>query len=961
MTQMVLQIVWLLAIDAVFLVLLSLILVPLAVYKQAAFAVLKRNFLSYFSNPTGYVFLCLFVLLTSAAAFWPHEFFTNNLANLDQLNNYIPFIMLIFIPAITMGIWAEEKRQGTDELLLTIPADDFDIVIGKFLAAVGVFTASLLFSQFANYVVLVSLTLGDVDAGLFFANYFGYWLMGLSMIAIGMIGSFMTRNLTVSFILGMLFNAPLAFAMFADVIDVWPWFTERIVRWSIPSQFEPFGRGILGLSSTVYFLMIAVVGIYISIVLVGRRHWLGGRDGDSLIWHYIARVAALVVITLSVTTLASTTRVRPDLTRGKTASLSPATWRILSSLEPEYPIQVYAFLSKDVPQEYAEVKRNLESLLREFEAQGKISVRIYSGIETFSDEAKLAEERFGIRPQLVRFRSHGRFKEDEIILGAAFQSGLQRVVVPFFNYGIPVEYELIRSIATVAKQTRKKLGVIHTDASMMGGLSFAGGGARQIPKEAIIQELEKQYDVEDVDATKPIDPKKYDVLLAVQPSSLAPEGLANLMQAIRQGVPTAIFEDPFPGMLAQAPGTGQPRSSPGMMGQQGGMPKGDIRELWKLLGIHSPGRINVRSFGGRPLYQPDVVWHHFNPYQKLQLRAFSDCWVFVRHDEAGRQGVLNREEDTSRGIEELLLPYPGAIEKAVDSDMEFIPLVQTGPKSGTVPYDDVRMFEQTDPARFRAKQVERGRQVLAARIEGKPKDADDGSSDDGSDGEDGEKAAAKIRVVYVADIDLLASAFLNVRARPDEFDEIRWRFENVTFVLNLIDELSGDDAFIEVRSHKPQLSTLRLVELHIQNAREDEAVQRKKFETQQKDALQKAQDEHDKAVERVEKRLEEFRKRAEAGEEVSPIDRFALQQQLENVRRQAAKKFVVRRIQLKKDYDRNVQQIRRDADREILKLQAVYKLWAVLLPPIIPAFIGVCVFFFRLLREREGIEKYRLK
>src|SRR5687768_6375033 len=250
MSAMLFEILKLLAIDLLFVAVLLVIIAPLMQYKKAAWAVLKRNFVGYFANPTGYVFLCLFVFLTSVAAFWPHDFFIANLANLDQLNQYIAMILLVFVPAITMSIWAEERRQGTDELLLTLPAADFDIVIGKYLAAASIYTVSLLFSQFANYWILVSLAsdveqgVVDVDTGLFFTTYFGYWLMGMSMLAVGMVASFLTRNLTVSFILGMLFNAIPVVTYYADVLVPASATARQVSQWSFAAQFDDFGRGV---------------------------------------------------------------------------------------------------------------------------------------------------------------------------------------------------------------------------------------------------------------------------------------------------------------------------------------------------------------------------------------------------------------------------------------------------------------------------------------------------------------------------------------------------------------------------------------------------------------------------------------------------------------------------------------------------------------------------------------------
>src|SRR6056297_2981002 len=288
----------LLLVDILFLAVLAMIVALLAKSKQAAFAVMRRNFIGYFSNPTGYVFLCIFVFLTSVAAFWPYEFFNQNLATLDQLNQWFPLIMLVFIPAITMSIWAEEKRQGTDELLLTLPADDFDIVIGKYMAAAAIFTASLLFSQISTFTTLAILTEGQLDTGLIFTSYLGYYLVGLMMIAIGMIASFLTGNLTVGFILGALFNAPLAFASLAGAISPSKQFAQWVQGSGIARPFDDFGRGVISTSSVVYFVLAAAVALYVCMVLIGRRHWTGGKDGTQMVWHYVARTLALVVITV---------------------------------------------------------------------------------------------------------------------------------------------------------------------------------------------------------------------------------------------------------------------------------------------------------------------------------------------------------------------------------------------------------------------------------------------------------------------------------------------------------------------------------------------------------------------------------------------------------------------------------------------------------------------------------------
>ncbi len=943
----------LLVLDIVFLFVILAIIMTLSMTRRVGYAVLKRNFYGYFSNPTGYVFLCLFVLLTSMAAFWPHEFFSSNLGTLGQLNKWFTYIMLFFIPAITMSIWAEERRQGTDELLLTLPADDFDIVIGKYVAAASIYSVSLLFSQLSTFIVLAFLTQGEIDTGLFFTNYIGYWFIGLAMIAIGMVASFLTNNLTVGFILGALFNAPLAFAFKADTIADRS-IAREIKNFSIPERFDDFGRGVLSLSGISYFVLVAMVGVYLCMVLIGKRHWTGGSDGNVKLGHYLLRIALLVGIAIGGTMLFRNKDRRLDATEMKVSSLSPVTADLIKAMGKDRDIVVDAYLSAEVPEEYAKIKYQVISLLKEFQSTAmangvSMQLRIYDSVLPSSEEEKQAEQQYGILPQTIRVRERGTYSDQPVLLSAAFRSGLQKVVIPFFEPGVPVEYELIRSLTTVAKPARKKLGILNTDARMMGG--FDQRSMQSAQQQPIVQELSKQYEIVSVSAATPIDTEKLDVMLAVQPSSMSPEEMVNFTDAVKSGLPTAIFEDPMVA-LESMPGTGEPKQAGGPMAMFGGggpQPKGDILPLWRALGLDIP-----RQPGPMGLQSPDLCWHEYNPYPVLaETSEATDLWVFAREEAPGADGAFSSESEISKGLKEVMFLYAGAIRAAPESErnVEVLPLVKTGAKAGTLSKSDLDLIERSGLSQATELRMRRGEnaaeQILAVLVEGKPS----------AEKKEGERP---IKAVYVADVDCLTRTFVDLRNRPPMLEEIKFQFQNITFVLNAIDVLAGETNYPQIRRHVPFFSTLRLVEEQADIARQEEATKRSEFSKNFNEAIAKAEEENSKAERDFKDRIEKLSK-----DGMLDASKFQdLQQlQIEAAMRQqnTAKRFKVEKDRLQRERDTGIRNARREADEAISKIQNYYKLLAVFVPPIPPLLVGIIVMVSRRLREREGISKNRLK
>jgi ABC-2 type transport system permease protein len=908
-------------------------------------AVFRRNLIGYFASPTGYLFICLFVLLCSLAAFFPPDFFNNNLANLDQLSWGLaflgvkvgfPLIMLVFIPTITMGIWADERKQGTDELLLTIPAGDFDIVLGKYLAAAAIFTISLLFSMVCNFAVLR--WLGKPDVGLFAATYVGYWLVGLAMLSVGLVASFLTGNLTIAYILGALFNLPLVMASAADLF-LMPAAADAIKQWGLAKAFDDFGHGVLSLSGAAYFLAVIVVMLYLSMVLIGRRHWFSGGERHLLAWHYVVRALALAAAVGGVLVVVRHHDLRWDATSEKLSSLAPQTRQLLGELDPPRPVVVDAFISPTVPESYVQTRLNLLSTLRELEALGGDKVRVHiHDTERFSDEAAAAAKRFGIEPRQIDTLNRGAISRDYVFLHVAVRCGTRKLPPVFIDRGVPIEYELVRSICGLAQQKKQKLGVLTTDAQLYGGFNMQTMSAN--PNWPIIDELEKQYELVRIDPTKPIT-EDFDALLAVQPSSLGPEEMENFIAAVRSGRPTAIFEDPAPVFCPGVPATSAPRQPGGMnpMMMRPQMPKGDISPLWRMLGVDFPA--------------DQIVWQDYNPYPKFS--QFPKEFVFVDSG-CGNPRPFNPKDPISADLQQVLFPFPGHLSKMNTSEMEFIPLIKTGEETGTVLYRDLMQMTPFGPRgglNPDRRQMPTGTSyVLAARVRGKLKLDPPAEENDKKDKSEKKKPReVPLNVVLTSDIDMLSADFFRLREQGEVPElGVHFRFDNVTFVLNAIDEVVGGpqaQAFIDIRKRRPAHRTLTRVEDSTKQARQKAADERQRFT-----------EEYDKLEEQEEKQMQE--KLAEL-QNRKDVDLRQMATELGMLKLDLERRKQAKLEQARREKDSKISRIETDLNLTVKQVQNQYKLWAVLLPPILPLVLAWIVFFNRRIREREGVAGARLR
>ena len=239
-------------------------------------AIAKRELGAYFASPVAYVFIVIFLLLVGFFTFNVGQFFELGEASLTSFFYWHPWLYLFLVPAVGMRLWSEERRQGTMELLLTMPITTWQAILGKFLAS-WAFLAIALLLTFP--IVLTVNYLGDPDNGIIFAGYIGSLLLAGAYLAISSMTSAMTRNQVVSFIVSVVICLFLIIAGFGPVTDLLTnWgnasLVDTIASFSVITHFDPFQKGIVDIRDVVFFLSVIAFSLFATGVII-RAHRAG--------------------------------------------------------------------------------------------------------------------------------------------------------------------------------------------------------------------------------------------------------------------------------------------------------------------------------------------------------------------------------------------------------------------------------------------------------------------------------------------------------------------------------------------------------------------------------------------------------------------------------------------------------------------------------------------------------------
>lgn len=406
------------------------------------FSLFKKEIKTFLGSLIGYLAVLVFLLVTGLFLWvFPgaYNIPDNGYATLDGLFSLAPWLYLFLVPAITMRLFADEKRSGTIEILLTRPISDFQLVLAKFLAGLVLVVFSLLPTLLYFFSVYqLGNPVGSIDVGATWGSFFGLFFLAIIYVAIGVFASALTDNQIVSFILAMLISFVFYIGFEFVASSGVPYLAEQILNWfSINTHYLSASRGVIDLQDLVYFLGMTLLFLYFTSLVLRKRKLKSKKAKSRLV---SIGIGSLVLFFVSTNFL-----YRIDLTVDKRYSLSQVSKEIAGSLEEAVSIEF--FLEGELEPGLKKLQREVFEKIAVLNAYSPKPIRLKVtdpyAISSEEKREKLKEElyRKGIKPTSFRHKTEKGVSEKLIFPGALIRIGNKEVAVNFLKYNQDFTHE----------------------------------------------------------------------------------------------------------------------------------------------------------------------------------------------------------------------------------------------------------------------------------------------------------------------------------------------------------------------------------------------------------------------------------------------------------------------------------------------------------------------------------------
>ncbi len=436
---------------------------------KAIWTIARRELRSMFDQPTGYILLVVFVALNNFLFF--QSAFLMGVASLRPMLEILPWLLLMFVPAVTMRALAEDVRAGTIEVVLAQPVTELEVLLGKYLGLVLFIWLGLALTV----PIPLGLSLGaDLPAGVMVAQYAGAALLTAAFAAIGVWASSLGRNQVTAFIVGVAVMFLFIMIGLGPVLmGAPPAIGAMLARLAVLAHFASIARGVIDLRDVIYFVSLAAAFLVLAYgALMSRKLAPRGRALARLRMGTVMLVLTVIVVNLFGRRIGG----RLDLTPGKAYTLSPATKTILANLPDLVTIRFFVSDDNALPPEVMLDKRNVDDMLADFRAAGGGNVRLV--VLDPADDPEIADEAQALGVPAVQFSvsRKSEFEVKEGYFGLAVQYADEHETIPAIQGTDDLEYRLASFIRGLTREGRSTVG-LYVEPPPMGqqqGATYSG-------------------------------------------------------------------------------------------------------------------------------------------------------------------------------------------------------------------------------------------------------------------------------------------------------------------------------------------------------------------------------------------------------------------------------------------------------------------------------------------------------